>query len=182
MIRRPPRSTLFPYTTLFRSVVPGMVERGQGRILFTSSIASTMPGPYHAVYNASKSFRSEEHTSELQSCQYLVCRLLLEKKKNEMRSTRSQRSPTCCCNRYRKPALYTASRLCSDLNRDSLLLAFFFNDTATTEIYTLSLHDALPICGARDGGARPGAHPLHLLDRVDDARPVPRRLQRVQVV
>ena len=76
MIRRPPRSTLFPYTTLFRS-------KKFPKIL--------------------KFVRSEEHTSELQSLRHLVCRLLLEKK------------------------------------------IFFFNDTATTEIYTLSLHDALPI-------------------------------------
>src|SRR3990172_8973113 len=87
MIRRPPRSTLFPYTTLFRSyywrraplepLPPGLVSGRSGRIEPPS--------------------RSEEHTSELQSRLHLVCRL------------------------------------------------FFFNDTATTEIYTLSLHDALPI-------------------------------------
>src|SRR3990167_6958135 len=87
MIRRPPRSTLFPYTTLFRSNltdafgvwVPGTVLNG--------------PGGLGAGYVA----RSEEHTSELQSQSNLVFRL------------------------------------------------FFFNDTATTEIYTLPLHDALPI-------------------------------------
>src|SRR6476620_9561380 len=65
MIRRPPRSTLFPYTTLFRSAgaLAGRVDREHGHLV---------PGPG----------RSEEHTSELQSRQYLVCRLLLEKKKN----------------------------------------------------------------------------------------------------
>src|SRR5947209_17349933 len=66
MIRRPPRSTLFPYTTLFRS----MVEVTQSR---------QMP-PWKAA-KGDVAFRSEEHTSELQSRQYLVCRLLLEKKK-----------------------------------------------------------------------------------------------------
>src|SRR3712207_7495438 len=101
MIRRPPRSTLFPYTTLFRSnagifsmapawelteeewdllmavnlkgvwlatkyVVPSMIEQRYGKIVLTSS---------------RNGLRSEEHTSELQSRQYLVCRLLLEKKK-----------------------------------------------------------------------------------------------------
>src|SRR5258707_11333311 len=68
MIRRPPRSTLFPYTTLFRSVedlTPRLVEQLQ---LGDLDIAIA-------------SLRSEEHTSELQSRQYLVCRLLLEKKK-----------------------------------------------------------------------------------------------------
>src|SRR5947209_16283400 len=67
MIRRPPRSTLFPYTTLFRS--PPARRRGAAR--FRSCRRQTP----HA--------RSEEHTSELQSRQYLVCRLLLEKKKNQ---------------------------------------------------------------------------------------------------
>src|SRR6267154_2284332 len=95
MIRRPPRSTLFPYTTLFQS----------RRLLeCRRSGLGLRPRPYHRV-------RSEEHTSELQSPVHLVCRLLLEKKKNI----------------------------------NSLDSFFFFNDTATTEIYTLSLHDALPI-------------------------------------
>src|SRR5258707_7785401 len=71
MIRRPPRSTLFPYTTLFRSPPPSPPSsRARPRLAPASApIASSMP-------------RSEEHTSELQSRQYLVCRLLLEKKKN----------------------------------------------------------------------------------------------------
>src|SRR6202162_6642330 len=67
MIRRPPRSTLFPYTTLFRSI-PLSVEVG------SSSICKTI---WHSSY---VKVRSEEHTSELQSPRYLVCRLLLEKK------------------------------------------------------------------------------------------------------
>src|SRR5574340_317058 len=91
MIRRPPRSTLFPYTTLFRSPLNTVVNE---RLFALTSL------PWLTL-----SSRSEEHTSELQSPKDLVCRLLLEKKK----------------------------------------IFFFFNDTATTEIYTLSLHDALPI-------------------------------------
>src|SRR5947209_11390780 len=70
MVRRPPRSTLFPYTTLFRSgafAVPGGgLLKGLGASLHFGVVAQ---------------YRSEEHTSELQSRQYLVCRLLLEKKK-----------------------------------------------------------------------------------------------------
>src|SRR5882762_490470 len=95
MIRRPPRSTLFPYTTLFRS--PGRP-----------------PPPARPADRRDRvgGGRSEEHTSELQSHLNLVCRLLLEKK---------------------------------NLMRSSSCLLFFFNDTATTKIYTLSLHDALPI-------------------------------------
>src|SRR3712207_7165276 len=74
MIRRPPRSTLFPYTTLFRSVI----LRHLG---ITSGGASTPPdGGVPWGNTSAKGNRSEEHTSELQSRQYLVCRLLLEKK------------------------------------------------------------------------------------------------------
>src|SRR3712207_8282042 len=90
MIRRPPRSTLFPYTTLFRSPVPRLSAT-------TSPLHRRKPLSALAVNNSpfrfrrqwqspalpsSVSSRSEEHTSELQSRQYLVCRLLLEKKKN----------------------------------------------------------------------------------------------------
>src|SRR2546425_8266524 len=77
MIRRPPRSTLFPYTTLFRSVLVGPTAPAL-HDLFTTAFARgrDMPG-------IPGSGRSEEHTSELQSLAYLVCRLLLEKKKNE---------------------------------------------------------------------------------------------------
>src|SRR5574340_369441 len=100
MIRRPPRSTLFPYTTLFRSLHCGTHDH--------AAILS-------ARNSALDQQRSEEHTSELQSPKDLVCRLLLEKKKKNF---------------------------------------FFFNDTATTEIYTLSLHDALPISSLRDARSR----------------------------
>src|SRR5260370_6608010 len=71
MIRRPPRSTLFPYTTLFRSHVKGT---GAERLMF----AFSRGGEELKVYG--RKFRSEEHTSELQSHLHLVCRLLLEKK------------------------------------------------------------------------------------------------------
>src|SRR3712207_6989623 len=83
MIRRPPRSTLFPYTTLFRSLRPVAyltplwhgVELCRGAVLGTLAVGE-------AVGHVAALTRSEEHTSELQSRQYLVCRLLLEKKKN----------------------------------------------------------------------------------------------------
>src|SRR2546425_5178446 len=103
MIRRPPRSTLFPYTTLFRSVTGVIVARpyaegtdvAKGTLLFRID-----PTTYEAAYRSAqarlanadrtlarrdqtKKDRSEEHTSELQSLAYLVCRLLLEKKKIE---------------------------------------------------------------------------------------------------
>src|SRR5258707_2546299 len=76
MIRRPPRSTLFPYTTLFRSSASNPCTAGFFR---SRSIAALIAG---MVPSCRASSRSEEHTSELQSRQYLVCRLLLEKKKN----------------------------------------------------------------------------------------------------
>src|SRR3712207_8106118 len=97
MIRRPPRSTLFPYTTLFRSLAP--------RVLATRMVREYAEEHYRAVarradrltsgdHSAVRQLatwrarvrRSEEHTSELQSRQYLVCRLLLEKKKKQHHS------------------------------------------------------------------------------------------------
>src|SRR3712207_6677380 len=125
MIRRPPRSTLFPYTTLFRSNAIARIPEEGGEVLYGGKTLTGMPSNLYVeptIARANRKMRllceetfapivyvipvrSEEHTSELQSRQYLVCRLLLEKK----------------------------------------YIYFFFNDTATTEIYTLSLHDALPI-------------------------------------
>src|SRR3712207_8686507 len=105
MIRRPPRSTLFPYTTLFRSGTA--MERA-----VTSATATTVPEPSITVIaptipptaistpvrvagvdSLPATLRSEEHTSELQSRQYLVCRLLLEKKKYTMSRHRSNTTP-----------------------------------------------------------------------------------------
>src|SRR5258708_25484900 len=95
MIRRPPRSTLFPYTTLFRSIAlveKGEVLEGGGTILVLDGkiVAAgkdvEIPGSARVVDYGPDAVivRSEEHTSELQSPDHLVCRLLLEKKKNTM--------------------------------------------------------------------------------------------------
>src|SRR5947209_14749487 len=81
MIRRPPRSTLFPYTTLFRSV-PGDALLGLDRDHVYRSPHLPQGAPSSPALANLSAFRSEEHTSELQSRQYLVCRLLLEKKKS----------------------------------------------------------------------------------------------------
>src|SRR3712207_8708198 len=88
MIRRPPRSTLFPYTTLFRSVPQRRPPAGQPMtgVWTRRGPRPTTGGQVEGlvdkeVVGAFKAVRSEEHTSELQSRQYLVCRLLLEKKK-----------------------------------------------------------------------------------------------------
>src|SRR3712207_6875531 len=94
MIRRPPRSTLFPYTTLFRSRVSGvtdhLAEDDEHALALVRQIVGTLgprePRPWD-VAPAEEPLhppRSEEHTSELQSRQYLVCRLLLEKKKKRV--------------------------------------------------------------------------------------------------
>src|SRR6476661_1126569 len=115
MIRRPPRSTLFPYTTLFRSA------RWPARATCTAGSCT----------GTGSSRRSEEHTSELQSHLNLVCRLLLEKKKAVIAV------PHFKC--HECPLLIVVNALAA------IPTFFFFNDTATTEIYTLSLHDALPI-------------------------------------
>src|SRR2546425_2096406 len=81
MIRRPPRSTLFPYTTLFRSHAVQPVPAGRG----PGAARQALPGVGAGVReDPALVRRSEEHTSELQSLAYLVCRLLLEKKKNNM--------------------------------------------------------------------------------------------------
>src|SRR5258705_7345534 len=83
MIRRPPRSTLFPYTTLFRS--PYFVFK-DGQLVLDASFRDRQLDPAKLyVRNAyANIMRSEEHTSELQSLRHLVCRLLLEKKKQKM--------------------------------------------------------------------------------------------------
>src|SRR3712207_7041814 len=88
MIRRPPRSTLFPYTTLFRSLGIGTIAAAP--ILAVTGAVSTHLFPLGValttmlgVLVSASIIRSEEHTSELQSRQYLVCRLLLEKKQKK---------------------------------------------------------------------------------------------------
>src|SRR5579864_4012657 len=135
MIRRPPRSTLFPYTTLFRSA---------RRLAWTGRESRRFPGrSRHAGP------RSEEHTSELQSHVNLVCRLLLEKKKRELRDLEWYAMTVKTSTPHRNVPVKTGETLRAP---DGLCLVvleprfvFFFNEPATTEIYTLSLHDALPI-------------------------------------
>src|SRR5687767_15472994 len=96
MIRRPPRSTLFPYTTLFRSVRRGLAAKirdvlihrpgDEGAAAQTLDVGGRHEGGAHRVRVGRRvaAERSEEHTSELQSLAYLVCRLLLEKKKHNI--------------------------------------------------------------------------------------------------
>src|SRR2546425_6930747 len=98
MIRRPPRSTLFPYTTLFRS--DSAAERRRGDFLARRR-HRRQRGPRPGAPDVE---RSEEHTSELQSLAYLVCRLLLEKKKKRRSAGRTAASPV------RRPATYGSAR------------------------------------------------------------------------
>src|SRR2546422_1612484 len=93
MIRRPPRSTLFPYTTLFRSIVaePGAVIGFAGPRVIKQTIGQDLPEGFQTAEFLLE--RSEEHTSELQSRLHLVCRLLLEKKKEPLLTT-SPSSPS----------------------------------------------------------------------------------------
>src|SRR3712207_8544622 len=85
MIRRPPRSTLFPYTTLFRSFVPSpIVKYYLGIAHYLGSTHRNLKLELFVTDSERRDARSEEHTSELQSRQYLVCRLLLEKKKTQL--------------------------------------------------------------------------------------------------
>src|SRR3712207_8224409 len=96
MIRRPPRSTLFPYTTLFRSdpELNGPGTKSGGREVFREA-GVPLPDGFEHLRDA-EDIRSEEHTSELQSRQYLVCRLLLEKK-----TPRTLTRRTNCHSRHR---------------------------------------------------------------------------------
>src|SRR3712207_7163941 len=96
MIRRPPRSTLFPYTTLFRSLDRALSgayrEAAESYRLGLAALdraARTRHGALFADCPAEEQDRSEEHTSELQSRQYLVCRLLLEKKKTNRETSKA---------------------------------------------------------------------------------------------
>src|SRR3989441_6777228 len=133
MIRRPPRSTLFPYTTLFRSVAGlGQARRGL-RVESPSGLAILDPWPGHprdvetgvaqpllvcsgVPPAADPDRRSEEHTSELQSLAYLVCRLLLEKKKffllfrSEEHTSELQSVVCCVCLLLLKIEKYTLKR------------------------------------------------------------------------
>src|ERR1039458_1671408 len=132
MIRRPPRSTLFPYTTLFRSCRH-------------SNVAQSLWG----MLSTCRPIRSEEHTSELQSLRHLVCRLLLEKKKKEIacleQAIDQDTSSPDLHNHLAQPLAFQHMFRNAALESELVSCFFFFNDTATTEIYTLSLHDALPI-------------------------------------
>src|SRR3982751_1099338 len=131
MIRRPPRSTLFPYTTLFRSLDPHAGRQSRQERL-------QLPGLGRVV-------RSEEHTSELQSRSDLVCRLLLEKKSFVAERLKMSLRCNVCGAAVANCYLTYAAKLTKPKHLSLPGVSFFFNDPGSTEIYPLSLHDALPI-------------------------------------
>src|SRR5258706_12203195 len=92
MIRRPPRSTLFPYTTLFRSC--GSCMAPPGAIMSGARVQGPEPRDVGGAVHIARLWRLEEHTSELQSLTNLVCRLLLEKKKKKKIQRRTLRRKT----------------------------------------------------------------------------------------
>src|ERR1022692_3272704 len=136
MIRRPPRSTLFPYTTLFRS---------------HELLAPADKGPAIWV-RAVSILRSEEHTSELQSPCNLVCRLLLEKKKKQLTRMLSAATSSAIERvRRRRPCLLTTYAIevrgaVMDCTAPTITidLLFFFNIWGTADIYPLSPQGAFP--------------------------------------
>src|SRR6266496_2229054 len=139
MIRRPPRSTLFPYTTLFRS---SAASRGRCRM---------ESGAYRGEREAEDRKSTRLNSSHVEISYAVFC--LKKKKNNETISDASQHHYKLLdVPKYiRRPKITRACLLFSPKGQElvrtvSSHITFFFNDTATTEIYTLSLHDALPIC------------------------------------
>src|SRR3989337_618711 len=138
MIRRPPRSTLFPYTTLFRSRCA------------VANRSSSRPRMHCSTARGCSDRKSTRLNSSHGSISYAVFCLKKKQKINERQKTQqpaahknSPRAPTRLSTRALPQAC--SNRAVSAVVAELLFFFFFFNDTATTEIYTLSLHDALPI-------------------------------------
>src|SRR2546430_2231165 len=130
MIRRPPRSTLFPYTTLFRSDR----KRGQRKTQIRPTRSKRRPQPNKRP-SSSISQRSRLWTVRNRPTRATWPTFPIDRKSTRLNSSHSQISYAVFCLKKKK----------SNISHNFILLFFFFNDTATTEIYTLSLHDALPI-------------------------------------
>src|ERR1039458_1827075 len=125
MIRRPPRSTLFPYTTLFRSPYK------------TPAASHTVP----RTMAGQRKCRSEEHTSELQSLRHLVCRLLLEKKNRASGGVQGQHLSSQRSGRAHSSGHSVGNIVHLQIQEDGV----FLNDQGPAEIYPLSLNEPLPI-------------------------------------
>src|SRR2546422_347644 len=123
MIRRPPRSTLFPYTTLFRSMVELNIPGLLNCYIAPEDLTSEIPVPWRGSFVM--------RTQSPRPKKDRLAKTIVEKAKAQLSRSKPDRKST---------------RLKSS-HRSNSYARFFFNDTATTEIYTLSLHDALPIYG-----------------------------------
>src|SRR6202521_3032773 len=136
MIRRPPRSTLSPYTTLFRSELPRRLEPGPG-----GGDVDPEPGPGHPMGRDRKSTRL--YSSHLRISYAVFCL------KETTRTSPRNRCRVCCPDRYAivvAPAWARQNHLHPEGQEESLRhQVFFFNDPAPTDIYPLPLHRALPI-------------------------------------
>src|SRR3954462_871502 len=143
-----PLLPLTPGVILPQMVVTLAIESPEARDAAEGALATDRRGLL-----VPRAGRSEEHTSELQSHHKLVCRLLLEKKNHKIEKIRHScrravlRKSSCGWHTHAPPHTHDTilPHPSSHATHSSLLFFFFFNDTATTEIYTLSLHDALPI-------------------------------------
>src|SRR2546429_407229 len=129
MIRRPPRSTLFPYTTLFRSDHSREPGQQVARLLAT---ARALAAAHQAISERTLAVHGQGKVFAAQPFQ-LVVHEVADRKSTRLNSSHGYISYAVFCLKKKKRAHYL------------LFFFFFFNDTATTEIYTLSLHDALPI-------------------------------------
>src|SRR2546422_1060377 len=145
MIRRPPRSTLFPYTTLFRS------DRGHYRVANVAARRLTVEvrrlGYRTALSEPTDLIAGDRKSTRLNSSHgYISYAVFCLKKKKIKRHSAYQDVAHTLCENLALSTILLCRRTCAiRVLHTSCSFFFFFNDTATTEIYTLSLHDALPI-------------------------------------
>src|SRR3712207_798004 len=165
MIRRPPRSTLFPYTTLFRSQHTGDVaQRRVGEAALVQRLARLA-----LEVDQQPGGRRPQHLAEVQVAVHPLHGE--DRKSTRLNSSHANISYAVFCLKKKKNI--------TNIHYLAYVFFFFFNDTATTEIYTLSLHDALPIsahrrrraAASRGGGARPAAGPARPRSRSAARRP-----------
>src|SRR5256885_1898453 len=157
MIRRPPRSTLFPYTTLFRSLL--RVFHGLFQRTLRESHSQRRDADAPAIQRAEGNFQAlpllDRKSTRLNSSHLVISYAVFCLKKKKITRT-SLHSRLLSILHVHSSLLYLLTRCVLPS-----LLFFFFNDTATTEIYTLSLHDALPISASRISRTLP-AHPARV--------------------
>src|SRR5256885_1820105 len=183
MIRRPPRSTLFPYTTLFRSALA--MAAAAGSVATPSSARS----PWRMTATSPGACCADRKSTRLNSSHLVISyAVFCLKKKIPFRSASIARATAHRCrscvlcrrSRDRPTGIEcTSTFVCvASWRRSRPCLFFFFNDTATTEIYTLSLHDALPICVGNGGGGGQRGHAIQRQIALADDRDIAGRMLR----